>query len=144
MSVEMPANTSQTEADSLPDAAGVETDSLPERGRVRLLTLDHLDGRTLAAQRVRGVEAALVEDLGGDDAVSTAQRALVRRSAVLAAILEDREARWATGEALDLEPYLAGANALRRLLTTIGLERRAKSVTPTVSEWIEQQRQAQE
>ena len=98
----------------------------PRSERVRLLTLDHIDGRTLAAKRVREFEAVLVEDSGGDDRVSSARRALVRRAAVLTAVLEDHEARWAAGDApLDFSVYLPGVNALRRVLETIGLDRQA-------------------
>lgn len=132
----MPADSSEQTAESLPEATALEREALPDAGRTRLLTLAHLDGRTLAARKVREAEQALLDDLGGADTASTAQRALCRRAAVLTAILEDREARWAAGEGLDVETYLAGANALRRLLATIGLERRPRDTTPDLRDYL--------
>jgi len=141
---EMTEDSPQNAADSLPDPTTVERFE-PETRRsrsARLLTLDHLDGRTLAVRRVRELEGALIADLGGDP--SAAQRALVRRASVLSAVLEDREARWASGEGLDLEGYNAGTNALRRLLATLGLERRARP-TEDWREWIDRRaREARE
>jgi hypothetical protein len=120
-------------ADEVPtDAVAIERAPAPETPRserVRLLTLDHLDGRTLAAKRVRELEAAIVADKGGEEHVSSMRRALVRRAAVLCAVLEDHEARWVAGEApLDTDAYLPGVNALGRLLERIGLDRTARTV----------------
>lgn len=111
------------------DSVGLERDHRPEgNGKARLLTLDHLDGRTLSVRLVRHTESAIAHDLGGSDELSEAQRALARRAAVLSAILEDAEARWADGQAFELDRYLAAVNALRRVLATLGLERRARQV----------------
>lgn len=93
-------------------------------GKVRLLTLDHLDGRTLAVRRIREVEAQIAADLGND--LTEAQKQMVRRGAVIHSILDDYETRWAAGEELSLTDYLAAVNVQRRVLATIGLERRAK------------------
>ena len=102
---------------------------MPAEGeKTRLLTMSHLDGRTLAVRQVRIVETEIVKDLGGEDRISQAQRALCRRAAVLAAILEDSEARWADGQRLDLSTYLPAVNVLRRCLATIGLEKRPRSI----------------
>jgi|APThiThiocy_cv2_1041547.scaffolds.fasta_scaffold114324_2 hypothetical protein len=64
---------------------------------------------------------------------------LVRRAACLAVELERREAVIAeTGEATDaqIEVYGRTANTLRRLLQTLGLERRARDVTPTLQSYL--------
>lgn len=99
----------------------------PDPGqKVRLLTFDQLDGRTRACALVRATEKQLAADLGDD--LTTAQLALARRASVLSAILEDAEAKWAGGDEFDFDGYLSGANVLRRLLTSLGLERRAKHV----------------
>ena len=47
-----------------------------------------------------------------------------------------------TGEAVsreDLDVYQRLANSMRRLLESVGLERRARDITPSVADWIEQQ-----
>ena len=48
--------------------------------------------------------------------------------AVLVAVLSNAEAEWALGQPLALTDYLATANCLRRLLTSLGLERSAKAI----------------
>lgn len=108
---------------------------VPRRGqKSRLVTLNDLDQRTSAARRVREVMAALESDLGGSDHLSTAQRILVQRIAVQAAIIENSEASWARGEAVDIGSYTTMVNALRRNLETIGLERRARDVNFTIDD----------
>jgi hypothetical protein len=97
--------------------------------KVRLLTLEHLDGRTAAARLVRDLVAAMEEDLGGSDRLTAGQHQLVQRAAVLGAFIENCEARWIAGEQFDTAEYLAAINVQRRVLVTIGLSRRARDVT---------------
>jgi hypothetical protein len=110
------------------------------RGSIRhtlhLRTLDELDGRTRASQRTRELLSSIHVDLGGSERLTQAQRQLAQRAAVLGALLEDYEVRWAAGEPFDLNAYLAGINAQRRVLATLGLERRAKDVTPEISAYL--------
>ena len=109
------------------DRTQLEQGYIPDGGeKVRLLTLDHLDGRTLAVKRVRQVEVGIAADLGGS--LSEAQKALVRRNAVLEAILGDVEARWASGESLVLADYLSAIKVQRNVLLTLGIERRPRQV----------------
>jgi hypothetical protein len=80
-----------------------------------------------------------LSDLGGDDAVSEAERSIVRRSATLTVELERMESAFAlAGEAKpeQIELYQRTANSLRRLLEAVGLQRRARDVTPTLSEYL--------
>jgi hypothetical protein len=53
---------------------------------------------------------------------------LIKRAAVCGAIAEDFEARWVAGDEIPLSDYLAACNVQRRLLTAIGLERKARDV----------------
>jgi hypothetical protein len=99
--------------------------------KVRLRTLDDLDGRTGAAKRALALVAQLENDLGADPTI--AQRELVKRAGALSAILEDFEARWLKDERLSLADYLAACNVQRRILATLGLERRARDVTSLVN-----------
>jgi hypothetical protein len=90
-------------------------------------------------RRLRDLMALHVADLGGDDAISAAERSIVRRAATLTVELERLELRFATaGEATadDLDLYQRTAGNLRRLLESIGLERRARDVTPSLSEYL--------
>ncbi len=94
--------------------------------KIRLATLDNLDGRTRAARRAHDLIAAIETDLGGADLLSEGERQLVQRAAVLGAFIESCEAQWLSGQPVDLPNYLAAVDRQRRVLTTIGLERRAR------------------
>ncbi len=105
----------------------METEYTPkEDEKLCLLTIDNLDGRTSAVRRIKEWESQIVADLGGD--LTEAQKSIMRRAAVLSAILEDKEARWATGEPVALNEYCSATNVLRRLLTTLGIERKQKTL----------------
>ncbi|HUF72687.1 MAG TPA: hypothetical protein VMR74_07305 [Gammaproteobacteria bacterium] len=76
-----------------------------------------------------------IDDAGGHDNTSEAQRSLIRRVSVLETELEFQETRLAemrlsgqepTEKQLDLYNRLAGN--LRRLLESIGIERKARKV----------------
>jgi hypothetical protein len=72
-------------------------------------------------------------DLGGDSEVSEAERSIIRRAAALTVELERMEVKFAeAGEAhpKELEVYQRCANTLRRLLESIGFERRARELNP--------------
>lgn len=111
--------------------------SAPDAGKVRLLTLADLDGRTLAARRAKDVVAAIESDLGGGEQLSEAERQLVRRAGVLAVMAESAEASWLAGGEIDPAQHGATVNTLRRTLEAVGLKRRARDVTPDLHDYIE-------
>jgi hypothetical protein len=92
--------------------------------RVRLLSLSSLDKRCAAYRRVTALIAALEEEAGGRSRIGAGERALIQRIAITAALAEDQEARWLSGEQIDPMIYCALGNALRRLLGAAGLRRR--------------------
>jgi hypothetical protein len=98
------------------------------------LTLGDLDRRTAAYRETRKLIDEIEGDLGGGDRLSTGERQLVQRAAVLGAVLTDTESRWIEGEPVDLTGYCTIVNAQRRVLETIGLRRRSKDVTPTLTD----------
>ena len=61
--------------------------------------------------------------------ISEAQLALIKRGAGLECELEQMEGRMSLGEQVDLDRYGRAASHLRRILETLGLERRAIDVT---------------
>ena len=105
-------------------------------GKVRLLTLAHLDGRTASAKLVRDLIAAFESDLGGSSRLTEGVRQLVQRAAVLGAFIEDCETRWISGREFETAQYLAAINVQRRVLATIGLERRAGDVVPCLADYL--------
>jgi hypothetical protein len=71
-----------------------------------------------------------VSDLGGRPVLSEAQFALCKRAAGLECELEQMEGRMSLGEEVDLNTYGRAASHLRRILEVLGLERKARDVTP--------------
>jgi hypothetical protein len=93
-----------------------------------------LDHRSAWARRLRDLIGDHLADLGGPGAVTQAEKALVRRAAMLTLQLELLEQRFASNEggaahSEQLETYQRSTNSLRRTLESLGLERRAKDVT---------------
>jgi hypothetical protein len=97
--------------------------------KLRLLTLDALDHRTLAARFARDLLRAITSDLGGEEALTAAQRELAQRAALLGAMCGDYEARWLSGDPIPLTDLLASVNVQRRCLSALGMERKARDVT---------------
>ena len=98
--------------------------------KAKLLTLGNLDKRGRAYRKTVEIISALEGDLGGDP--TTAQRQLIQRAALTAALVEDIEVRWLGGEMIDPVVHATLTNSLRRLLATIGLERRPRDVTADI------------
>jgi hypothetical protein len=110
--------------------------SLTRQGKARLLTLDALDARTAAAREARNLITTLSDDLGGAEQLSAGERQLVTRAAMTGAIVADFEARWVAGEPVALGDYLSAVNVQRRVLATLGLQRRQRDVTPTLADYL--------
>ncbi len=96
--------------------------------------LQNVDGRSTAARRYREVLSQLVSDMGGDP--SEAQIIIARRAATLAVWCEQVESEMANGKGINIGEFTTATNALRRLLADIGLERRAKDITPSLSDYV--------
>lgn len=126
----------------LADTVGLEAKSGGDRGKVRLLCLADLDGRTRAAQLVSKMIDAITADLGGNDNLTAGEQLLVRNIALTAAMSEDLAARWLTGELIDPATFCTLGNAERRLLETLGLKRRARDVTPSLHDYVTTRRSA--
>ena len=95
--------------------------------------LPGIDGRSAWVRRAKELISDHLSDLGGEDNTSAAERSLIRRAAVLAVELERYERKFAlAGEASPegLDIYARVAGNLRRLLEAVGLQRRAKEVSP--------------
>jgi hypothetical protein len=96
--------------------------------------LPDVDGRSAKARRYRDVMNQLTSDLGGDP--SGGQSAIIRRASTLIVVCEQAEAEMLAGGILDLAEFTTAANSLRRLLSDLGLERRAKDITPSLSQYL--------
>jgi hypothetical protein len=99
-----------------------------------------VDGRSMYQRRFRDVFALLLADAGGDDRASEAIKSMVRRASTLTVELERYECLFAdaddgaTPEQLDC--YQRMTNTLRRLLLSIGTDRKPRDVTPQLADYI--------
>jgi hypothetical protein len=98
--------------------------------------LPGVDKRSIWVRRAKELIAEHLGDLGGEANTSAAERSLVRRIAILTTELERLEVKFAEAEAKDeavsnsnLDLYVRSVGGLRRLLESIGLQRRAKDIT---------------
>lgn len=81
-----------------------------------------------------------IAQLGGEDNVSHAERVLISRTSMMTVLAEMQERDFVKGkfriEPDDVIAYLRLINTLRRTFTSLGLQRRAKDVTPSLSEYL--------
>ncbi len=100
--------------------------------------LPGIDQRSTWARRMRDLIELHVDDLGGLDNTSEAQRSLLRRISVLEVEAEYLETEFAkrdaSGKQYDL--YLRIAGLLKRLYELIGVERVARDVTPSLQDYL--------
>jgi hypothetical protein len=128
--VEIPPEAAAMQPPRSNDASHLPRRARTRQGKARLLTLGNLDARTAAAKEARDLIARLTADLGGDEQLSAGERQLVQRAALTGAIAADAEARWVAGQPVELGDYLQAVNVQRRVLATLGLQRRPRDVTP--------------
>jgi hypothetical protein len=115
------------------------TSGVQRKGRplVRLKTLNGIDQRCFAYLRAKGIMMGLQNDLGGADNLTVAEHQITQHAAVLGAIIEHHEALWISGEDVNVNEVLASVNCQRRLLTELGLQRRAKDITPSLHQYLD-------
>jgi hypothetical protein len=92
--------------------------------------------RTHGGRRFKELCADLADHLGDDP--TAPQFAIIRRAAALGVWCEQAEAAQAQGEDFDALQYATISNALRRLLADLGLERKARDVTPDLQTYLRQ------
>jgi len=98
-------------------------------------------GDTAWARRFRDVLTEITNDLGGADLLSEGQRQLIRRATTISIMCEKLEGDAAAGEPINLELYGRLTDRLGRALQRLGLERRARDVEPTLTEYLAQFRE---
>ena len=87
-----------------------------------------IDGRTRDARRFRDLVASFSESLGGEAALSEADKALVRNAAALAVKAERMQARIVKGEDVDLEGLTRLSNCVSRVLSQLGVKRERREL----------------
>lgn len=100
------------------------------------LFVEGLDGRSALARRYRDLVAEFATDLGGQDHLTLAQQSIVKRASALIVWCESVEVKLANGDEVEIGPYTTAINSLRRLLQDIGLDRKARDITPTLDKYL--------
>jgi hypothetical protein len=88
------------------------------------------DASSAWSRRYRDIVAGHIGDLGGRAMLSEAEISLIKRVSTLELECEQAEGKLSMGQEIDLDLYQRMLNTLRRALETLGVERRAKTVTP--------------
>lgn len=128
----------------MPEASPAVTAPKTHRSRVTngKTLLAGVDGRSLWARRFRDVLQLHLADIGGEDSATEAEKSILRRAAALTAELERMEVAFAQADGVadpdTLDLYSRTAGNLRRLLEAVGLGRRSKDVTPSLSQYLHQ------
>jgi len=115
---------------------GRNTDAGAKGGKTRLLCLESLDGRTRAAQAVRSLKDQVTADLGGEDRLSTLERAAINNVAMASVMIEDLSAKWLLGQDVNPTELATLVNTFNRSADKIGWTRRSRDVTPDLNAYL--------
>jgi hypothetical protein len=118
----------------------------PKGARNKPLELRYLEEvlRYGYGRRFRNLSERLTEDLGGGDFLSTAEKVLIQRCAMLAVECERMEREALSGRVpLDATAYSTMTGQLTRTLNTIGTKRVPRDVTPTLQTYLDAARVAE-
>jgi hypothetical protein len=103
----------------------------------RLFAPETVDGRSVAARRFYDVLHQILEDLGGGEHLSEAQRQLARRAATMSMQCELMEAEAVAGRPFDIYCFGQLSDRLGRCLERIGIERKVRDITPTLQNYLQ-------
>jgi hypothetical protein len=121
---------------------GVRSDTVPRPRRQRSAVTNGRrlfvegDGNSAWSRRYRDLVTGHVVDLGGSDVLSEAQISLIRRASAIELELEQMEGRLSRGEPVDLDVFTRSASHLRRIFETLGVERKPRTVVPTLRQYL--------
>src|ERR1700759_984740 len=121
------------------DTRAKEKERAPLGGpKLRLHTLESLDGRPVASRRAYELIESFQSDLGGK--LSAGEMLAVRRAAMLSALAEHEASRQMAGEASDIDHLVRITNAARRAVADLGLHktRGKRNAGPTLAEYVAQ------
>lgn len=104
------------------------------RSKLRLLTRDKLDRRTLASRKFSAIASGIAADLGGEDHLSTVQHHLIEAFAGAALHVHDLNARLLLGQQVDIVEHSQAISSMVRIASRIGINRVARDVTPSLDD----------
>jgi hypothetical protein len=101
--------------------------------------LPDTDHRSSIARRYRDIASAITVDQAGAGECSESRLQLIRRFAASAVMAEQMEAALVRGEQIDITQHALLCSTMVRISSRIGIDRRMKNLTPTLSDYLEQQ-----
>jgi hypothetical protein len=96
----------------------------------QLLTREALDKRTNACKLFDRLCADIEADLGGREQLSTIERQLIEAFAGAAVTLSDLNCRIALGQGIEPGQHALAVSAMVRVAARLGLQRRARDISP--------------
>jgi hypothetical protein len=102
------------------------------RNKDRSKPFSELDPQSPMASRFRALLVGIVNDLGGEEMISTGQLQLAKRCAWLSTQCEAMERR----EPFGATTYVAITGRLNQVLRTLGLKRQPRDVTPSLKDYL--------
>jgi hypothetical protein len=99
--------------------------------------LPNTDGRSFVVRRYRDIANAIFVDQGGEGRCSESRKQLIRRFAAAAVIAEQMESRLANGGEINISEHAQLASTLVRIAQRIGINRRAKDITPALPDYLD-------
>jgi hypothetical protein len=113
--------------------------------KLRLLTREHLDGRSTAAHTFNRIIANVTSDLGGQEMLTEIEKHLVVSFAGAALLQSHQVAKLLSGEEIDVDEYSSVTTAMIRSATRLGTQRRQKQVnTPDLQTYLRHKRSSEE
>jgi hypothetical protein len=100
--------------------------------------LPDVDQRSSIARRYRDIASAITVDQAGADECSESRLQLIRRFAASAVMAEQMEAALVRGEQIDITQHALLCSTLVRIAQRIGIDRRARNITPSLSDYLQQ------
>ena len=94
------------------------------------------DPNSAWSRRYRDLIAGHASDMGGAETLSAAQQSLVRRASAIECELELMEGELSKGCDVDLDKFTRSSSHLRRILETLGIERKPRDVTLDLREYL--------
>jgi hypothetical protein len=104
--------------------------------KCRLTNLADLDRRSAAYKAAERVRIDIINDLGGEDQLSTLERLAAQHAALASALVADSYGRWLKGEPIALTEIATVQNTFLRVASSLGFSRRAKDVTKSIESYL--------
>jgi hypothetical protein len=95
-----------------------------------------VDGRSAEARRFKDLVSSFAAGLGGEGALTEAERALIRNAASLTLQSERLQAALVAGREVNSEEMMRLANSIVRVLAALRIKRERKEAAPTLSQYL--------